>query len=153
MPARSAYATLRRAAPSLGISNNLAQAHGPQTQINRQTPTPDGGVRPTRQSPGCIICKHLCAGWRLGYWAVQPDEDGPAQAWCEECDVALDRDRGWSDQALALADFTIYCTVCYTKSLKRHKLRGWSAGGPAPEGPPPRSLSRCPDKKKSASRR
>ncbi|MCI0358204.1 MAG: hypothetical protein L0211_06960, partial [Planctomycetaceae bacterium] len=78
-------------------------------------------------TPGCIICQHLGNESNLGYWAIKPDSDGPAQAWCEKCDAALEADRGWSDRGLALADFTIYCTICYARTLARHEQLGWDA--------------------------
>jgi hypothetical protein len=77
---------------------------------------------------GCILCRHLCEGKRLGYWAIKPDATGPAQAWCDQCDVVLDEDRGWTDRGDALADWQLYCEKCYAKTLARHKLRGWSSG-------------------------
>jgi hypothetical protein len=86
-------------------------------------------------TPGCLICRHLCAGRSLGYWAIKPNEHGPAQAWCDDCDVELEKGRGWPDRAFALADFRVYCSYCYDKTLKRHKLRGWCDGGPAPAAP------------------
>jgi len=78
---------------------------------------------------GCIICRHLCEAKGLGFWSIKPDATGPAQAWCEECDGVLDEDRGWTDRGDALADWRLYCTKCYTKTLKRHRRRGWDSGG------------------------
>ena len=70
----------------------------------------------------------------LGYWAIKPDPQEPAQAWCEACDAVLDQDRGWSDRAEALADWKLYCTGCYAEALSRHVRRGWDSGGtPLPE--------------------
>ena len=76
-------------------------------------------------TPGCLICRHLGDGRGLGYWAIQADAAGPAQAWCIACDALLAWDRGWSDRASALADWQLYCTICYDKTLKRHALLGW----------------------------
>jgi hypothetical protein len=77
----------------------------------------------------CMICRHLREGSGLGYSAIKPEPEEPAQAWCEECDAALDRDRGWSDRATALADWRLYCAVCYEQALARHIRRGWDSGG------------------------
>ena len=77
----------------------------------------------------CMICRHLREGLGLGYWAIKPESDEPAMAWCEECDTALDRDRGWSDRATELADWRLYCTVCYEARLTLHTRRGWDSGG------------------------
>ena len=80
------------------------------------------------QSPGCLICRHLREEHGLGYWAIQPDAESPLQAWCIACNALATWDRGWTDRASALADWQIYCTICYEKTLKRHKLLGWCSG-------------------------
>ncbi len=79
-------------------------------------------------TPDCLVCKHLCDRRGLGYWAIKSDDTGPDQAWCNDCDAVLEEDRGWSDRACAVADWQIYCTFCYDKTLKRHKLLGWLPG-------------------------
>ena len=79
------------------------------------------------QSPGCLICRHLREEHGLGYWAIKAD-GGPAQAWCIACNAMATWDRGWTDRASALADWQIYCTFCYDKTLKRHKRLGWLSG-------------------------
>ena len=82
----------------------------------------------------CLICRHLREGVGLGYWAIRAEPEEPAQAWCEECDAALDQDRGWSDRATALADWKLYCAGCYVEALSQHARRGWDSGGtPLPE--------------------
>jgi hypothetical protein len=81
------------------------------------------------QSPGCLICRHLREERGLGYWAIRPDDDAPAMAWCIACNAMVTWDRGWTDRASALADWQIYCTFCYDKTLKRHKQVGWCSGG------------------------
>ena len=42
----------------------------------------------------CIICRHLCDCAGLGFWAIEPDLDEPAQAWCEGCDAVLAAEQG-----------------------------------------------------------
>jgi len=79
-----------------------------------------------------ILCQHLQEGSKLGYWAIKPDAEHPGQAWCEECDAVLEADRGWTDRGDALAGWKIYCGKCYSKTLKRHALRGWDVGGSPP---------------------
>jgi hypothetical protein len=79
-------------------------------------------------SPGCIICRHLGEGRGLGFWSIKAAADGPAQAWCEDCDKVLEEDRGWTDRGDAQADWQIYCTQCYRRTLRRHKRLGWCAG-------------------------
>ncbi len=85
-------------------------------------------------SASCIICRHLRAGSGLGYWAIEPEPGEPAQAWCEQCDVVLQQDRGWTDRGDAFADWQVYCSKCYAETLARHDLRGWCEGGPSPDG-------------------
>jgi hypothetical protein len=80
--------------------------------------------------PYCIICRHLCEGSGLGYWAIKRKGDLPAQAWCEECDAVLEEDRGWTDRGDAQADWQLYCSKCYAKTLARHSRRGWDSGDP-----------------------
>jgi hypothetical protein len=81
----------------------------------------------------CLICRHLREGDGLAYWAIEPEAEEPAQAWCEACDAVLEQDRGWSDRADDLAEWKLYCAGCYEETLARHILRGWDSGGtPSP---------------------
>jgi hypothetical protein len=79
-------------------------------------------------TPFCLICRHLGEGSGLGYFAIKPEADEPAQAWCEACDRVLEAERGWSDRADAAADWKVYCTSCYKEALARHQLRSWLRG-------------------------
>jgi hypothetical protein len=79
-------------------------------------------------SPACILCSHLGDGRGLGFWSIKPGKESPAQAWCEACDAILEVDRGWTDRGDARADWQIYCTQCYRKTLRRHTRLGWDAG-------------------------
>ena len=80
-------------------------------------------------SVSCLICCHLREGTGLGYWAINADPQGPAQAWCEECDMILAEDRGWTDRGDLFADWKLYCTGCYAEALARHTQIGWDSGG------------------------
>ena len=79
-------------------------------------------------TPYCVICRHLREGFGLGYFAIIPEAEEPAQAWCEACDNVLEAERGWSDRADAQADWKLYCTGCYAETLARHQLRSWVRG-------------------------
>lgn len=76
----------------------------------------------------CLICQHLRSEEGLGYFAIAPEPEEPAQAWCEACDRVLEAERGWSDRADAKADWKLYCTGCYEETLARHELRSWVRG-------------------------
>jgi hypothetical protein len=82
----------------------------------------------------CILCRHLAEGAGLGYWAIRPGVDGPAQAWCDGCDAILEQEQGWTDRADAEAGWRLSCAVCYDEALARHTLRGWDSGGTPPAG-------------------
>ena len=76
----------------------------------------------------CLICQHLCARAGLSYFAIEAEPGEPAQAWCEECDVVLEEERGWSDRADEVAGWKLLCTGCYEQTLQGHELRSWVEG-------------------------
>lgn len=76
----------------------------------------------------CLLCRHLREESGLGYWAIKPEPEEPAHAWCEACDTVLDEEQGWSDRADEQADWKLYCAGCYQEALKRHVRRGSVAG-------------------------
>src|SRR5262245_29545720 len=69
----------------------------------------------------CILCRHLCEGTGMGYFAIRKDP----WAWCEACDAILEAEQGWSDRLYEFADWEVYCRVCYRKTLRRHQLLEW----------------------------
>ena len=79
-------------------------------------------------TPCCLICRHLGEGSGLGYFAIKPEAEEAAQAWCAACDTVLEAERGWSDRADAQADWKLYCTGCWDEALARHQLRSWLRG-------------------------
>lgn len=68
-------------------------------------------------TPYCLICVHLRGHSGQGYFAIEAEDEEPAQAWCEQCDHVLAQQRGWDDVADAQADWAISCTVCYRQRL------------------------------------
>lgn len=81
------------------------------------------GVRPY-----CIVCTHLIERLDLGYYAIEAEQDEPAQIWCEACDVVLAREQGWTDEADAQAGWKLICTTCCDSILKSHNLVSWVEG-------------------------
>lgn len=67
-----------------------------------------------------LICTHLRSRTGLGYFVLAAVEDQPAQAWCEECQRALDEVRGWTDRSEGIADFNVYCAACVRRVLSSH---------------------------------
>jgi hypothetical protein len=75
-----------------------------------------------------LLCRHLAAGAGLGYFAIPPEPEEPAQAWCEACDEVVEAEQGWTDRADAQADWRLYCAGCYAGALARHTLLSWVEG-------------------------
>ncbi|WP_073217202.1 hypothetical protein [Massilia sp. CF038] len=80
-----------------------------------------------------LICQNLHNDAGLPYLLIEAEPGEPAQAWCETCDEALVRSRGWSDAANAIADWKLWCDPCFASNLEARELITLVAGGPAPE--------------------
>ena len=96
---------------------------------------PDGAISCAEHgtTPYALICVHLREpATVLEYFANARCEHGPAQAWCAECDRFLTEQRGWTDDAVAQADFKLYCTECYKEALRRHRFVSYVQGSDEP---------------------
>jgi len=77
-----------------------------------------------KQNRSAIICRHLCESLHtkkvVGFsipWEEIP-EDESLEAWCNECMIILDRERGWNDVSEEFADFKFVCEKCYQNARK-----------------------------------
>lgn len=80
------------------------------------------------QLPYSITCKHLIEQAGLGYFAIEAEDDDPAQVWCEECDAVLAQEKGWTDTADAQAGWKLVCAACCADILETHTLVSWVEG-------------------------
>lgn len=84
-------------------------------------------------SQSCLICTHLREQSGLGYYAIEASGNESAQAWCEECDRVLAKERGWTDFADQCADWQLFCSACYEDRLRKNRLLSWVEGSSAPD--------------------
>ena|SRR5438876_56185 len=110
----------------------FAKPTKPMTEAKSNQPTDSDPLAICCQRHGvttyCLICQHLRQGSGLGYFPIKPEQEEPAQAWCEACNRALEEEHGWSDRADAQADWAISCNICFEETLARHQLRSWVRG-------------------------
>jgi hypothetical protein len=66
-----------------------------------------------------IVCQHLfesldskkVVGLYLPHEDIPNNE--PFEAWCDECEIVLDEEKGWNDKSESFADFKLVCEKCY----------------------------------------
>lgn len=72
-----------------------------------------------KQSRYAIVCRHLMeslnskksVGLNTPWEEIAADE--PFEAWCEKCELVLNKEKGWNDDSEKLADFKLVCEKCY----------------------------------------
>lgn len=86
-------------------------------------------------SAATFVCKHLAENpaqrWHCGY----PEEDDQwPDAWCDECNVAYEREGEWNERNEVVSDVKLLCSGCYddgiAKSVNRltgEPLAAWEA--------------------------
>ena len=75
-----------------------------------------------------LLCRHLLASKGVGYVYVNARVGAPGQAWCEECDVVVEAERGWTDRANAAAEWKLVCTTCARSIRRGHRCLGRIVG-------------------------
>ena len=69
---------------------------------------------------GTFVCKHLAENpvqrWHCGY----PEEDNQwPDAWCDECNVAYEREGEWNERNEVATDIKVLCSGCYDESIAK----------------------------------
>ncbi len=65
------------------------------------------------------LCQHLADSTGVGFFhADHTDQDPYPDAWCVECEEALQRYGEWNEKALETASFRLICAGCYPKAKK-----------------------------------
>jgi hypothetical protein len=73
-----------------------------------------------------MVCQHVVAGLmerrRVGFfWNAEDPTNPRPDAWCSECDVAVQATAGeWIDAALELAQPKVLCGACYDTAKVFH---------------------------------
>lgn len=67
-----------------------------------------------------FVCSHLNKFDKIGFEEsfetfenMELGEDDDFQAWCNECEVIRQREDGWNDESMRLADIRLVCEQCY----------------------------------------
>jgi hypothetical protein len=75
------------------------------------------------ETHGAFVCRHLLEGSKRGFhWGVDaenPDAMCP-DAWCDECEAALDEAGEWTDELAERAAIKLVCTACYSNIRERN---------------------------------
>jgi len=71
-----------------------------------------------------MICQHLQNESGLGYARVLvlPEEDDYETAMCENCEIILLSEAGWTEKLTSIAGWKLFCKQCYKNTLKNHTL-------------------------------
>ena len=59
-----------------------------------------------------IACVHIQRERAVDVFIIPADEQHEAQVWCGECDAVLESERGWTEKADAVAQWSFICTKC-----------------------------------------
>lgn len=71
------------------------------------------------QQRRAIVCRHLVESLSskeiVGLFIPREDIsiNEPHEAWCDECEIVLDEEKGWNDKSESFADFKVVCEKCY----------------------------------------
>ena len=66
-----------------------------------------------------MSCEHIGEQACRCIYINPADEEYPEQAWCDICEDARIKDRGWNDYADSVANWCWICTVCLHDATKR----------------------------------
>ena len=83
-----------------------------------------------------ISCIHVRSHKVAELFIVPADTDGEAMAWCETCEAARIADRGWYDQADAVAQWAFICSGCFGRIVQSHENITSYTGEVTPEHEP-----------------
>ena len=68
-----------------------------------------------------FCCQHFLNAYQDIVYNVPTENDDEAQIWCENCETARIKDKGWFDYADEIASWKIICTKCYEEKLDNAK--------------------------------
>ncbi len=67
-----------------------------------------------------FVCQHvvqtLVDGRPRGFWTSDNPDNPRPDAWCDDCEVRVQRDGEWNDENEALAGVTLLCGACYDQA-------------------------------------
>ena len=69
-----------------------------------------------------LICSHLASAESIEYFRNVDEPDYHSQAWCKDCDAALQTDKGWNQRASDYADWRFFCHLCFEERLGKNIL-------------------------------
>lgn len=67
-----------------------------------------------------FVCQHIAGGVGCGFHCLSAKTTARPDAWCDACEVELNRAGKWNHQSEAFADIKMLCTECYDVAKQRN---------------------------------
>lgn len=78
-----------------------------------------------------FVCQHLLRGENLGFCVPAASDDGTLEAWCNECDMALEQQGWeWNDISEKNLGLTLICSECFEQARRRNGAATRGAAAP-----------------------
>ena len=65
-----------------------------------------------------MSCQHVADGYGAEIFVVPEDGEDEATVWCDTCEEARIKDKGWYDYADSIANWKIICSSCLQEAIE-----------------------------------